>query len=232
VSSPARAGYLRGVLCEPAPALTDLLLGLVTLALGMTLRGRPDVHRYWRLTYWWSGAAAVAGFFHHGWVTCSDTWAGPSWAVISGMVVIAISYLLAATVIEVLGPGRGRVFWVLRSASLLAYAVVALTGNAGVGAILLCEGLTMIAILALWFRAAAQGMPLARQVCVALLASGAAAVFRAMPHEWAEVVGLDPISLYHLAQIPGFVLLTRALLGRAPEAETRRAPYPASDVSA
>ena len=232
MSNPPRPGYLRGVLCEPAPALTDLLLGLVTLALGMTLRGRPDVHRYWRLTYWWSGAAAVAGFFHHGWVTCSETWAGPSWAVISGMVVIAISYLLAATVIEVLGPGRGRVFWVLRSASLLAYAVVALSGNAGVGAILLCEGVTMIAILALWFRAAAQGMPLARQVCVALLASGAAAVFRAMPHEWTEVVGLDPISLYHLAQIPGFVLLTRALLGRAPEPGARRAPYPASDVSA
>ena len=80
--APASPGYLRGVLCEPAPALTDLVLGLVTLALGMALRGRPDVHRYWRLTYWWSGAAAVAGFFHHGWVTCSDTLgrtrAGPS----------------------------------------------------------------------------------------------------------------------------------------------------------
>ena len=220
------------MLCEPAPAITDLILGLVTLALGMALRGRPDVHRYWRLTYWWSGAAAVAGFFHHGWVTCSDTWAGPSWAVISGMVVIAISYLLAATVIEVLGPGRGRVFWLLRSASLLAYAVVALSGNAGVGAILLCEGVTMIAILALWFMAAARGMPLARHVCVALLASGAAAAFRAMPDAWTEVVGLDPISLYHLAQIPGQVLLARALLTRAPEPEARRAAYPASDVSA
>jgi hypothetical protein len=132
----------------------------------------------------------------------------------------------------VLGPGRGRVFWVLRSASLVAYAIVALSGNAGVGAILLCEGVTMIAILALWFRAAAQGMPLARQVCVALLASGAAAAFRAMPEEWTEVVGLDPISLYHLAQIPGLVLLARALLRRAPEPEARRAAYPASDVSA
>jgi hypothetical protein len=220
------------VLCEPAPALTDLTLGLVTLALGAGLRARPDVHRYWRLTYWWSGSAAVAGFVHHGWVTCSDTWADPSWAVISGMVVIAISYLLAATVVEVLGPGRGRVFWLLRSASLVAYAVVALTGNAGVGAILLCEGVTMLAILGLWFTAAARGMPLARQVCVALVASGAAAAFRAMPEEWTEIVGLDPISAYHLAQIPGLVLLARALLARAPEPGARRTAYPASDVSA
>jgi hypothetical protein len=148
------------------------------------------------------------------------------------MVVVAISYLLAATVIEVLGPGRGRVFWLLRSASLVAYAIVAVTGNAGVGAILLCEGVTMLAILGLWFGAAARGMPLARQVCVALLASGAAAAFRAMPASWTEVVGLDPISAYHLAQIPGLVLLARALLVRAPEPGARTLAYRASDASA
>jgi hypothetical protein len=220
------------VLCEPAPALTDLVLGLVTLGLGWSLRRRPDIHRYWRLTFWWSGTAAIAGFVHHGWVTCSERWADPSWAVISGMVVVAISYLLAATVIEVLGPGRGRVFWLLRSASLVAYAIVAVTGNAGVGAILLCEGVTMLAILGLWFGAAARGMPLARQVCVALLASGAAAAFRAMPASWTEVVGLDPISAYHLAQIPGLVLLARALLVRAPEPGGRTLAYRASDASA
>lgn len=220
------------MLCEPAPAITDLVLGLVTLAMGFTVRARANVHRYWLQTFWWSGTAAVAGFVHHGWVTCSDTWSGPSWAVISGMVVVAISYLLAATVVEVLGPGRGRVFWVLRSASLLAYAIVALTGHAGVNAILLCEGVTMITILALWGSAAARGMPLARPVCLALLASGAAAGFRAMPASWTEVVGLDPTSAYHLAQIPGIVLLALALLMRAPEPVTRRAVYPASDVSA
>jgi hypothetical protein len=220
------------MLCEPAPALTDLALGLVTLALAVALRSRPGVHRYWRLTFWWTGSAAVAGFVHHGWVTCSATWADPSWALISGMVVIAISYLLAATVIEVLGPGRGRIFWLLRSASLVAYAALALTGRAGIGAILLCEGVTMLAILGLWFWAAAQGLPLARPVCAALVASAAAATFRAMPAEWTEAVGLDPISAYHLAQIPGLLILAWALMGRAPEPGARRAAYPASDVSA
>ena len=77
-------------------------------------RGAPPGHagrpRYWRLTFWWAGAA-LAGAVHHGVVTYSDTWSGPSWAVISMMVVVAVSYLLAASVVEVLGPGRGRVFW-------------------------------------------------------------------------------------------------------------------------
>jgi len=168
---------------------------------------------------------------HHGVVTCSDTWAGPSWAVISGMVVLAVSYLLAATVEEVLGPGRGGVFWLLRSGGLVAYAVLALTGRAGIGAILLCEGLTMIAILALWGYAAHRGNPLAWPVITALAVSGLAAVARALPSGTTELVGLDPTSLYHLAQIPGLVLLAWAVLAHAPTTEARRS-YPAPDVSA
>jgi hypothetical protein len=147
------------------------------------------------------------------------------------MVVLAVSYLLAATVEEVLGPGRGGVFWLLRSGGLVAYAVLALTGRAGIGAILLCEGLTMIAILALWGYAAHRGNPLAWPVITALAVSGLAAVARALPSGATELVGLDPTSLYHLAQIPGLVLLAWAVLARAPATGTRRS-YPAPDVSA
>jgi hypothetical protein len=199
------------MLSEPASSLTDLVLGLVVISLALRLRGVPGVHRYWRLTFWWAGAAALAGAVHHGMVTHSDLWAGPSWAVISMMVVVAVSYLLAATVVEVLGPGRGRVFWVLRSAGLVAYAALALTGNAGIEAILLCEGVTMIAVLALWGRAAYERNPVAVPVIVALAASAAAAATRAAPADVTELVGLDPTSLYHLAQIPGMVLLYAAL---------------------
>jgi hypothetical protein len=199
------------MLSEPASSLTDLALGLVVISLAVRLGGVPGVHRYWRLTFWWAGAAALAGAVHHGVVTYSDFWAGPSWAVISMMVVITVSYLLAATVVEVLGPGRGRVFWVLRSAGLIAYAALALSGNAGIEAILLCEGVTMIAVLALWARAARDRHPLALPVIVALAASGAAAAARAAPADVTEIVGLDPTSLYHLAQIPGMVLLYAAL---------------------
>jgi hypothetical protein len=219
------------MLCEPAASLTDLALGLVTLALALVLQRTPGIHRYWRATFWWSGSAALAGAVHHGAVTCSERWAGPSWALISGMVVIAVSYLLAATVIEVLGPGKGRVFWVLRSAGLIAYAVLALTGRAGIGAILLCEGLTMIAILALWGYAARRGLPLARPVIIALAASGVAAATRALPNDLTGEVGLDPTSLYHLAQIPGLVFLAWALVAYAPARGVAPA-YPAPGASA
>ncbi|HEX2504145.1 MAG TPA: hypothetical protein VHK00_09380 [Miltoncostaeaceae bacterium] len=198
-------------LSEPALSLTDLALGLVVIALAVRLQGTPGVHRYWRLTFWWAGAAALAGAVHHGVVTYSDTWSGPSWAVISMMVVVAVSYLLAASVVEVLGPGRGRVFWVLRSAGLVAYAGLAIAGYAGVNSILACEGVTMLAILWLWGRALREGHPLALPVIVAILASGAAAGVRALPDDVTGLVGLDPTSLYHLAQIPGMVLFFLAL---------------------
>jgi hypothetical protein len=199
-------------LSEPALSLTDLALGIVTIALAVLLQRTPGVHRYWRLTFWWVGAAALAGAVHHGVVTYSDTWAGPSWAVISTMVVVGISYLLAASVVEVLGPGRGRVFWVLRSLGLIAYVGLAIAGYAGVNSMLACEGITMIAILALWGRALHDHHPLAVPVIVAILASGAAAGVRALPPDVTELVGLDPTSLYHLAQIPGLVLLAYSLV--------------------
>lgn len=210
-------------LSEPALSLTDLVLGLVVTALAVLLQRTPGVHKYWRLTFWWVGIAALAGAVHHGVVTYSDTWAGPSWAVISTMVVIAVSYLLAATVEEVLGPGNGRAFWILRSAGLVAYAGLAIAGYAGVTSILLCEGITMIAILALWGRALHERNPLALPVIVALAASGAAAGFRALPADVTELVGLDPTSLYHLAQIPGMVLLYLAVAA-APRRAAARAP--------
>src|SRR5262245_52173007 len=102
------------MLSEPAASLTDLTLGLVTLALAARLGG-SDVNRYWRRALWWAAAAALAGAIHHGFVTYSDKWAGPSWAVISGMVVVTISFVLAASVHDVLGPDRYKAFWLLRS---------------------------------------------------------------------------------------------------------------------
>jgi hypothetical protein len=209
-------------LSEPALSLTDLALGVVTIVLAVRLQRTPGVHRYWRLTFWWVGAAALAGAVHHGVVTYSDTWAGPSWAVISTMVVVGISYLLAASVVEVLGPGRGRVFWVLRSLGLIAYAGLAIAGYAGVNSMLACEGITMIAILALWGRALRDHHPMAVPVIVAILASGAAAGVRALPSAATDLVGLDPTSLYHLAQIPGLILLAHAVIA-APQRQPRPA---------
>ena len=199
------------MLSQPAASLTDLVLGVVTLALALGTRSL-DVHRYWRRTLWWAAASALAGAVHHGFVTDSKTWAGPSWAVISGIVVMTISFSLAASVHDVLGPGRRKVFWLLRSASAGAYAGFAAFGYYGVGTILACEGVTMLTIIVLWGIALRRGHPRAPAMLLALSASAAAGCVRALPADITEVVRLDPISLYHLAQIPGMILLYMALI--------------------
>lgn len=198
------------MLSEPAPALTDLALGIVTLLLTPLLRG-PNVNPNWRRTAWWAAASALTGFVHHAVMTARDNLEGPSWAVISGMVVVTISFSLAATVSDVLGPGRRRVFWVLRTASLGAYGILALLGHYGVGTILACEGVTMVCVLALWGVALARHQPRAPRMMVALGTSAIAGFTRALPSSVTERVGLDPTSVYHLAQIPPMVLLCRAV---------------------
>lgn len=207
------------MLSEPAASLTDLALGLVALVLFLRIRGQPGpAMRYWGLAFAWTAAAALAGAVHHGVMTYWHRPAEISWAIISGGVVIAISYVLAATVVEVLGPGRWGAFWALRSASLLAYAGIAAAGHAGIGAILACEGITMICVLTLWGLAASRGHPRSRGVVLALVASMAAAGVRASPIGHLPLT-FDSTALYHLAQIPGLVLLYLAVTGpvRVPE---------------
>lgn len=200
------------MLSEPALALTDLVLGVVTLALAARTRSIAGAHHSWVLTFTWTGAAAVAGFIHHGFVTFNDTIDEPSFAIVSMMVVVAVSYLLSATVYEVLGPGRRKAFWLLRIVSLGAYLALALSGRAGASSILMAEGVTMFLILVLWFKALRRGHPLAPRVIVGFVVSGLAAIVQALPPS-SRIIGLDPISLYHLAQIPGIVLIYLAVVG-------------------
>ena len=204
------------MLAEPAQSLTDLLLGLVAVSLALQLRS-PGVSRHWRTSFWWFGTAALAGAVHHGTIVRWERVADVSWAVISLMVVIAVSYLLAATVAEVLGPGRARAFWLLRSIGVIAYAIAAANGHAGIGAMLACEGLTMLSVLALWVWAARQGHPLAPPMLVAIAASIGAAAAKLPGADVLGPVGLDPASTYHLAQIVGIVLLYVAVSGYAGE---------------
>lgn len=195
---------------QPAESLTDLALGIVVLVLAVRLHRARLAHRHWEASFWWAGTAALAGAVHHGVIVRWPRWGDLSWTIISAMVVVAISYLLAATVAEVLGPGRARAFWLLRSLGLIAYAVLALTGHAGIAAILSCESLTMACILVLWGWAALHRHPLARPVLLGVLASGAAGAVQALSPAVTAWVGLDPTSSYHLAQIVGMALVYRA----------------------
>jgi hypothetical protein len=192
-------------------SLTDLALGIVVIALAVQLRRMPTVHRHWQSAFWWAGVAALAGAVHHAVIVRWDRPAEISWSAISVVIVVAVSYLLAGTVAEVLGPGRSRVFWLLRSLGLLAYLGAAVTGHAGVAAMLTCESLTMLSVLGLWGWAALHNHPLARPVLLGVLASGGAAGLKAVSPDVTAVVALDPTSAYHLGQIVGMVLLYRAI---------------------
>jgi uncharacterized protein DUF6962 len=211
-------------LSEPAASLTDLALGLIALVLALRLRGTSAGRRHWTAAFGWTALAALSGAVHHGVVTYSERWSDTSWAIISGMVVIAISYILAATVREVLGPGRWVAFWILRSASLVLYAGVAIAGHAGIEAILSCEGVTMAAVLWLWGLALRRGHPRARAVIVALVASMLAAAVRGAPYPDLGG-GWTHDAFYHLAQIPGLVLLYLAVRDR-PVSEAPPSPRP------
>jgi hypothetical protein len=213
-------------LSETAAALTDLALGTITLGMAPMLSA-PTINPNWRRTVWWAGAAALAGSVHHGIMTSHESLSGPSWAVISGMVVVTISFSLAATVSDVLGPGRRRVFWALRTVSLGAYAILALLGHYGIETILACEGVTMVCVLVLWGIALARRDPRAPSMMVALAASAVAGASRAIPTDVTELVGLDPTSLYHILQIPSMVLLVRAVRGAAePSRSADASPVP------
>jgi hypothetical protein len=124
--------------------------------------------------------------------------------------VVVVSYLLAATVVEVLGRSRRMLFWPLRAVGLVAYVVIAATGHASITAIMWCESFTMASVLGLWAWAWSRRHPMARPMLVAIGASIAAAMFRLVPGA-AAMVRLDADSAYHLAQIGGMVLLFAAV---------------------
>jgi hypothetical protein len=207
------------VLAQPAQSLTDFLLGLVVTTLAVRLRRRPWVPRPWVSAFGWAAVAALAGSVHHAVLVRWSRWGNLSWAIISVLVVVAVSYILAGTVVEVLGSGHARTFWLLRSIGLVAYIVLAAAGHAGVASMMSCEGLTMASVLALWCWATYRHHPLGRPVLLAIVASGAAGATQALSPGVTHWIDLDPTSTYHLAQVGGMLLLYWALVRGRSEAE-------------
>jgi hypothetical protein len=206
------------VLVQPAASLTDLALGLVTAYLTVKLPRRGEGHRYWRAGFGWAAVTALIGAAYHGFFT-GGRWGGLTWAVMSSMVVVVMSFLLAASVLEILGRSRAVVFWPLRLIGLLAYGVFAVTGHASINAIMVCESLTMASVIGLWAWARVRHHPHATRMLVAIGVSIAAALFRLVPGA-AALVGTDPDSAYHVGQVVGIVLLYRAVarFGSRPDA--------------
>ncbi len=174
---------------EIAAGLTDLLLGGVLLWCASRLQAAA-VHRFWALMFWTASAAAFAGVLHHLVFHGSKRASDLSWVVVGVLVAVAISYLLAASAVELVDPRLARLFIGLRIGGLLAYVVVITTTGVG---------------------RTGPGHPRARAILVALGVCGLSALAVIVPYS-----GPDPRSVQHVAQIPGVLLLCRALLAPVP----------------
>lgn len=202
---------------EVAAGVTDLVLGAVLVACAARLRRAPGVHRYWALMWWSAGAGAFAGAAHHLVFSGSPRASDLSWVLVGVLIAVALSYLLAATATANLEPRLAGAVIRVRVVGLLAYvAWMAIAGIGRTTPLVLCESATMAAIVGLWFYGLYTGRRQARQVLVAFAMLALSAVFFVLP---AGVLpssyGLDARSLQHLAQIPGVLLLSRAVLDGA-----------------
>lgn len=204
-------------------SLTDLALGVVTLALVPRLPRDVEGGKYWRAAFVWAAVTALIGAVFHGYLIDVPRYGGITWAIMSTMVVVMMSYVLAATVVAVLGPSRAIVFWPLRLIGFLAYAVIAALGHPSIEAIMWCESLTMACVIGLWLWAAWRRQRASRAMLLAIGVSIAAALFRLVPGA-SELLRLDPDSAYHLGQIVGMVLLCRAIIRSRPDRDTIDAP--------
>ncbi|MBN9109474.1 MAG: hypothetical protein J0I34_11890 [Pseudonocardia sp.] len=212
------------MLVQPMASLTDLALGLVTLVLVPRLPRDVVGARYWRAAFIWAAVTAIAGAVYHGFLVDLPRIGTITWAVMSTMVVVVMSFMLAATVVQVLGPSRAAWFWPLRLLGVGAYLVIAATGSPSITAIMLCESITMACIIGLWVWAWRRRHPAALAMLVAIGASIAAAMFRLVPGA-AALLWTDPDSAYHLGQIVGIVLLSRAVAGSGSVAASGPGPH-------
>ena len=202
---------------EVGAGVTDLVLGAVLVGCAAWMRRTPGVHRYWALVWWSAGAGAFAGAAHHLVFSGSPRAADLSWVVVGVLVAVALSYLLAATATATLDERWARVVIRVRVAGLLAYAAwMVIIGIGRTAPLVLCESVTMAAIVGLWCYGWYAGRPEAGRVLVAMAVLALSAVLFVLP-AWIfpTSIGLDARSLQHLAQIPGVLLLSWVVVDAA-----------------
>ena len=217
------------MLLQPLASLTDLALGLVSLDLAPRLPRDVEGAKYWRAAFYWAAATALIGAVYHGFLVGRPTYGEITWAVMSTMVVVVMSYLLAAAVVQVLGRSRAIVFWPLRLIGFVAYAIIAATGHPSIMAIMYCESVTMACVIGLWVWAWWRGHPAGAAMLVAIGVSIVGALFRLIPGA-TGLLHVDPDSAYHIGQIVGMVLLARAVARSGPPADDAVETRPASQA--
>ncbi len=200
-------------MAEVRAGVTDLVLGAALAGCAVRLLRTAGVHRYWALTFLSAGAGSLVGAAHHLWFADSRRASNLSWLAVGVLVAVAISYLLAASATELLEPRRARLVIRSRIAGLLAY--LAATVVAGIGRatpLVLCESVTMAAIVGLWLHALRARRPGAGRMVTGIAACALSAAFFLVPAGvLARTVGLDASSLQHLGQIPGLLVIVQVV---------------------
>jgi hypothetical protein len=200
-----------------AAGLTDVALTAVLLACAVRLGRTPGVHRYWPRVFCSAGAAALAGAAHHLVLRDLRRAYDLSWVAVGVLVAAAISWMLAASAADLLDPPMARLFTGLAVVSLVAYLTAVIAQSASTtGLLVLSQGTTMAAIVGMWLWAWSAGHAGAPRMLAGFAVCALSSIFYTLP------AATYPSSLQHLGQIPGVLLLTRALLdGPLP----RRAPH-------
>jgi hypothetical protein len=108
----------------------------------------------------------------------------------------------------------------LRLISLAAFTLVVLAGRGGLGSMFWLESGTMVAVVALWVRAYLQQVPGSGLLLVAIVMSGAASLLRVVPAGFELGWRWDSNALYHLAQIPGLIVMYEGIRRLPPLATT------------
>ena len=213
------------MLLEPASSVTDFALGAMAIGAALMVARKDQASYHWRLSFLFIGLAAILGGVHHGFIGPDSATGAVSWAVISLSIAVAISFLLSATIASVLGEGRGRPLLAIRGVSLLAFFIVVLLGRATISTLVITEGLAMIMVVLLWLHAWRLEQPGVALVLVAIGASVLAAAVRGSSVDVTLGWEFDTNALYHLAQMPGIILLyvaVRRLGPRSPGLATLR----------
>jgi hypothetical protein len=139
-----------------------------------------------------------------------------SWSLTGVLVAVAISLFLAASATELLDRRLARLVVGLVTLILAGYVLAAGLGAGGTRSLVVSESVTMAAIVGLWARAAYAGRPGGGLLLLGIVLSAASAVFYAVPAGTLRgLLGLDALSLQHVAQIPGLLVVCHAVAGGA-----------------
>ena len=213
---------------QVSAAVTDLISAGVLA--GTAVLVRRDVSRWWPAAFAAAAAGSAVGAVHHlafPPATTGDSGSADSFAVAGVALSVALACLLSGSATLTSAPVR-RTWTTLAWICAALFGLAALTGRGTVGPLVLSQLPTMLAIVGLWCALAVRNRPGARAVVAAFVLTAASAIAFVGPGKAvSSLVDIDPVTLQHLLQLPGMVLIARAVRAAA----VRREPLPARSAA-